>query len=128
VGQGGVRPGGAGLPAPAFPRLLKASEAPARLVKLVDLTPGLCPCLSYLFMCAYVRMKQIWVSQPRVWEGVVLLPKYLGARDTSDKTAQALLDLPLPQLQVRTTPSGGGKRGPVPRDVTSLFCVCVWIY
>lgn len=56
-------------------------------------------------------VKQIWVSQPRVWEGVVLLPKYLGARDTSDKTAQALLDLPLPQLQVGGTTTDGGKKG-----------------
>lgn len=46
-------------------------------------------------------LPQIWVSQPRVWEGVVLLPKYLGVRDTTDKMADALLSLPLQQLQVR---------------------------
>lgn len=31
----------------------------------------------------------------------MLLPKYLGVRDTTDKMADALLSLPLQQLQVR---------------------------
>jgi hypothetical protein len=44
---------------------------------------------------------QIWSAQPRVWEGMVLLPKYVGAREVTDKMAEALLALPAPQLQVR---------------------------
>lgn len=43
---------------------------------------------------------QVWASQPRVWEGMVLLPKYVGARDVTDKMSEALLLLPAPQLQV----------------------------
>lgn len=38
---------------------------------------------------------QIWTSQPRVWEGLVLLPKYVGVRDMTDKMSDALLLLPV---------------------------------
>jgi len=42
---------------------------------------------------------QIWTSQPRVWEGLILLPKYIGTRELTDKMSDALLALPPSLLQ-----------------------------
>ncbi|KAM3570527.1 hypothetical protein VYU27_007406 [Nannochloropsis oceanica] len=43
--------------------------------------------------------REIWTSQPRVWEGLIILPKYIGTREVTDKMSGALLAVPASLLQ-----------------------------
>jgi hypothetical protein len=42
----------------------------------------------------HTHTQQVWTTQPRVWEGLILLPKYIGTREITDKMCEALLTLP----------------------------------
>jgi hypothetical protein len=65
--------------------------------------PPLLPSFPRLHHCSLPPslplLPQIWTSQPRVWEGLILLPKYIGTRELTDKMSNALLAIPPSLLQ-----------------------------
>lgn len=62
----------------------------------------LCPApslLPSLPLSPPAALGQIWSTQPRVWEGLILLPKYIGTRELTEKMNEALFTLPTSLLQ-----------------------------
>ncbi|TFJ83073.1 hypothetical protein NSK_005595 [Nannochloropsis salina CCMP1776] len=60
--------------------------------------PGLKPVVANTLVPKLVE-REIWNTQPRVWEGLILLPKYIGTRELTEKMNEALFTLPTSLLQ-----------------------------